>query len=118
MESAIREELNTFINRTAGQAIAAVVVRRDGLPVAAIAPGIDVKLVSALAALSLGSLRRMGEELKMGSSRGVVAYFENRLVVFWPVRDLYVVVLSPAEANLGLLMLELERLAKRLGEIL
>ena len=118
MESAVREELSAFLSRSGGQALGVVLSRKDGLPVASVAPGVEPKLVSALTALALGSLRRMGEELKVGATKQVVAYFENRLVLVWPVKDLYIVVLATSDANLGLLLLEVERLANRLSNIL
>ncbi|MEZ0318440.1 MAG: roadblock/LC7 domain-containing protein [Pyrobaculum sp.] len=118
MENVIREELTAFMSRTGGQAQAALLVRRDGLPVAYVAPGLDVKLISALTALALGSLKRMGEELKLGASKNVFVYFENKLMLLWPVKDLYIVVIAGIDANLGLLMLELERLGRRLSEAL
>lgn len=97
--------------------LGAVVARRDGLPVASVAPGIDPKMLAALSALALGSLRKVEEELKVGGVRQVVAYYDARVIVMWPVKELYIIAVANADANIGLIFLELERLAKRLAEL-
>ncbi|AFA39953.1 putative distant relative of homeotic protein bithoraxoid [Pyrobaculum oguniense TE7] len=117
LESRYKEELSTFLSRVGGDVQAVVLARRDGLPVAHISPGMDAKTVAALTALALGSLKRVGEELKIGSVRNFIAYYENRVLLAWPAKDLYVIAVASPDANLGLIMLELERLAKRLAGI-
>jgi len=118
MESRLKEELSTFMSRMGGEVHGVGLIRRDGLIISHIFPGGDPKLAAALTALSLGALRRTGEELKVGSLRHFVVYYDQRVVVVWPVKDVYIGVFAQPEVNLGLLMLELERLAKRLAEIL
>ncbi|ACB39066.1 roadblock/LC7 domain-containing protein [Pyrobaculum neutrophilum] len=117
MESKYREELSLFLSRTGGDVLGAVMARRDGLPVASAAPGMDPKAISALAALALGTLRKVGDELKIGGVRQVVAYYDSRVIVMWPARELYIIAVANADANIGLIFLELERLAKRLAEL-
>ncbi len=118
MEEKYRSELSSFVTRSGGDVHAALLVRKDGLPVSAIAPGADVKLISAISALAMGALRRVGEELKSGSFKMSIISYESRSLLIYPVRDVYIVALISPEANLGLVLLEVEKLARRLQELL
>lgn len=118
MEEKLRGELNAFISRTGGDVNVVLLVRKDGLPVAAIAPGADIKLISAISALAMGALRRVGEELRSGAFKMSIISYESRNILIYPVRDIYIVSLMSPEANLGLVLLEVEKLARRLQEIL
>lgn len=118
MEEKLRGELSTLISRTGGDVGSVLLIRRDGLPVAAVAPGADVKLVSAISALAMGALKRAGEELKSGFLKMAIVTYENKSLLIYPVKDLYVVALMSPDSNLGLVLLEVEKLAKRLQESL
>lgn len=118
MEEKYKSELSSFITRTGGDVHAVLLVRRDGLPVSAVAPGTDVKLISAISALAMGALRRVGEELKSGSFKMSIISYESRTLLIQPTRDIYIVALMSPEANLGLVLLELEKLSRRLQELI
>lgn len=118
MEDRLRGELSALITRSGGDVNSALLIRRDGLPVAAVAPGTDVKLVAAISALAMGALKRAGEELKGGALKMSIVAYENKSLLIYPVKELYIVAMMSPESNLGLVLLEVEKLAKRLQEIL
>ncbi|MEM0370535.1 MAG: roadblock/LC7 domain-containing protein [Pyrobaculum sp.] len=118
MEERLRGELGMLINRTGGDVNSILLIRRDGLPVAAVAPGTDVKLVAAISALAMGALKRVGEELKGGVFKMSIISYENKSLLIYPVKDLYIIALLSPESNLGLVLLEVEKLAKRLLELI
>ena len=118
IESRIRDLLSEFLARSGGDVTGVVLSRGDGLPVAYVLPTGDPKLVSAMWALAAGSIKRLGEELKIGSGRYAVLTYEHKNLIVYRVKDLYLLALANPNANLGLILLEMERLQTKISEII
>lgn len=118
LEDLIKDELAAFMSRSGGDVSGALVARRDGLPVAYIMPTGDPKLVAAMWALARGALVRFGEELKLGELKHAIVQYEDRLVLIKAIKGLCLVALASPNANVGLLLLELDRLTDRLAELI
>ncbi|ADN49733.1 roadblock/LC7 domain-containing protein [Vulcanisaeta distributa] len=124
MESSVGKEvvnaLEEFMNRVFPDIVGALVVRRDGLPVAFKVSGeFNAKVVSAMVAIARSTMDRLGAELGLGESViSVSQYTRNTLLVAPLSKDLILTAIAKPEPNLGLILLEIEKLKDKLTKIL
>mgnify|MGYP000020468205 CR=1 FL=1 len=98
---------------------ATAVVRRDGLLIAHdFTTAEDPRLVAALAASLVGSAERAVSELKKGKISYIATMAEEGLMLTVRSGDVILVALAPKDANLGLILLEVERASKQIEQVL
>jgi len=116
----IESALDDFMRRTSPDTRGALISRKDGLPVASrVSINLNSKLASAMVAIAKNSLERLGKELELGMPTVVVSlYQKSTLLLSLITNELILAVIAEPETNLGLLMLEIERLQIRLRQII
>lgn len=99
---------------------AAAVVRRDGLVITHTLPeNVDPKGVAAMAAAIVGTSEMATSELAQGHfSRVLVESDEGKLISTGAGEEAILVALVYKDANLGLVLMALERAARRVDELL
>ncbi len=112
------EVLNTVI-RDAG-AEGAVLVSPDGLAIASVLPAnVDEDRVAAMGAAILSLGERVATELDKGELEQLYVKGTKGYMIFTGIKDLAVLgVLAPADAKLGLLLMEIKRAAKQIEDLL
>lgn len=108
-------EILESLVRDAG-AEGAVLVSVDGLAIASVLPpGADEDRVAAMGAAILSLGERVTAELNKGSLEQLYIKGSSGYVIFTGVKDVAVLgVLAPANAKLGLLLMEIQRTIKKL----
>jgi len=98
----------------------AAVVRRDGLVVTHTLPdGVDPKLVAAMTAAIVGTAEMATVQLAQGRFvRAIIESAEGKLLSLGAGDEALLVALVYDDANLGLVLMALERAAKRVEELL
>ncbi len=98
----------------------AAVVRRDGLVVTHTLPeGVDPKIVAAMTAAIVGTSEMATIQLSQGRFvRAIVASEEGKLLSLGAGEEAFLVALVYDDANLGLVLMAMERAAKQVEEIL
>ncbi len=99
---------------------AAAVVRRDGLVVVHTLPNtIDPKLVAAMLAAIVGASEMATEALEQGRfQRAIIESDEGKLLSTGAGEEALLVSLVYSDANLGLVLMAMEKAARRIDEIL
>ncbi len=99
---------------------AAAVVRRDGLVVVHTLPaGIDPGMVAAMLAAIVGASEMATEALEQGQfERAIIESREGKLLSLGAGETSLLVALVYSDANLGLVLMAMERAAQRVDEIL
>ncbi len=99
---------------------AAAVVRRDGLVVVHTLPAsIDPKLVAAMLAAIVGASEMATEALEQGRfQRAIIESDEGKLLSTGAGEEALLVSLVYSDANLGLVLMAMEKAAQRVDEIL
>ncbi len=112
------EVLNIVI-RDAG-AEGAVLVSPDGLAIASVLPAnVDEDRVAAMGAAILSLGERVATELEKGELEQLYVKGTKGYMIFTGIKDMAVLgVLAPADAKLGLLLMEIKRAAKQIEELL
>ncbi|MGC8606634.1 MAG: roadblock/LC7 domain-containing protein [Vulcanisaeta sp.] len=124
MESSVGKEvvdtLEEFMSRVFPDIIGALVVRRDGLPVAfKVSNEFNAKVVSAMVAIARSTIDRLGVELSLGEPAiSIVQYTKDTLLIAPLSKDLILTAIAKPEPNLGLILLEIEKLKDKLTKIL
>ncbi|WP_054842687.1 roadblock/LC7 domain-containing protein [Vulcanisaeta distributa] len=124
MESSVGKEvvdtLEEFMSRVFPDVIGALVVRRDGLPVAfKVSNEFNAKVVSAMVAIARSTIDRLGAELSLGEPTiSIVQYTKDTLLIAPLSKDLILTAIAKPEPNLGLILLEIEKLRDKLMKIL
>ncbi|MCG2863449.1 MAG: roadblock/LC7 domain-containing protein [Vulcanisaeta sp.] len=124
MESSVgREIINTleeFMDKVYPDVIGALVIRRDGLPVAFKVSGeLNAKVVSAMAAIAKSAIDRLGVELGLGEPIiNIAQYTRNTLLIAPLSKDLILTAIAKPDPNLGLILIEIEKLKDKLIKIL
>ncbi|MGC8543072.1 MAG: roadblock/LC7 domain-containing protein [Vulcanisaeta sp.] len=124
MESSVgREVVNTleeFMGRVFPDVVGALVVRRDGLPVAFKVGGeFNAKVVSAMVAIARSTIDRLGAELSLGEPTiSITQYTRNTLLITPLSKELILTAIAKPDSNLGLILLEIEKLKDKLTKIL
>ncbi len=99
---------------------AAAVVRRDGLVVVHTLPStIDPKLVAAMLAAIVGASEMATEALEQGRfQRAIIESDEGKLLSTGAGNEALLISLVYSDANLGLVLMAMEKAARRIDEIL
>jgi len=124
MESSVGREvinaLEEFMGRVYPDVVGALVVRRDGLPVAFKVGGeFNAKVVSAMVAIARSTIDRLGAELNLGESViNVAQYTRNTLLITPLSKELILAAIAKPDPNLGLILIEVEKLKDKLTKIL
>ncbi|OPY24741.1 MAG: Roadblock/LC7 domain protein [Methanobacterium sp. PtaU1.Bin242] len=112
--------LNELLERAPGDVSGVAVLRPDGLMIASSLPGnTDEKRVAAMAAAMVGTSQRTCDELDRGDlNQVVIDGATGKAILSYAGKKAVLAALSPAEVNLGLALLELERTAEKVKEIM
>ena len=112
--------LNELLERAPGDVSGVAVLRPDGLMIASSLPGdTDEKRVAAMAAAMVGTSQRTCDELARGDLNQVVIDGAlGKAILSHAGSKAVLAALSPAEVNLGLALLELERTAEKVKEVM
>jgi len=99
---------------------AAAVVRRDGLVITHTLPdGVDPKIVAAMTAAIVGTSEMATLQLAQGRfTRAIIESDEGKLLSTGAGEEALLVTLVYSDANLGLVLMAMEKTAKRVEEIL
>jgi len=99
---------------------AAAVVRRDGLVITHTLPdGVDPKIVAAMTAAIVGTSEMATLQLAQGRfTRAIIESDEGKLLSTGAGEEALLVTLVYSDANLGLVLMAMEKAAKRVEEIL
>src|SRR3990172_4616714 len=99
---------------------AAAVVRRDGLIITHTLPdGVDPKIVAAMTAAIVGTSEKATVQLDQGRfNRALIESDDGKLISTGAGDEALLVALVYRDANLGLVLMALERAAKRVDEVL
>ena len=99
---------------------AAAVVRRDGLVVVHTLPeGIDPNMVAAMLAAIVGASEMATETLDQGRfQRAIIESDQGKLLSTGAGEQALLVALVYSDANLGLVLMAMERVAQRVDQIL
>ncbi|MFP3178480.1 MAG: roadblock/LC7 domain-containing protein [Thermocladium sp.] len=99
--------LDGLLRDLGGDGVGAILVRRDGLPVAQrFPPNIDTKTVAALSMLAAGALRRLGTDSKLGDLEYALIHYTGYMAYLdYVTPDIALIAVVNRNANLGLLLL-------------
>jgi len=99
---------------------AAAVVRRDGLVITHTLPdGVDPKIVAAMTAAIVGTSEMATLQLGQGRfTRAIIESDEGKLLSTGAGEEALLVTLVYSDANLGLVLMAMEKAAKQVEEIL
>lgn len=120
VEREISNVLEEFMSRVYPDVVGSVIVRRDGLPIASkITSEFNIKLVSAMIAIAKNTVERLGVELTVGEPIiTIMQYTKNSLLLVPLSKDLVLSAITKQEPNLGLIMLEVDKVRDKLVKIL
>ncbi len=96
------------------------VVRRDGLMIVSDLPsGVDARRVAAMTAAIVGTAERSTLELEQGEFRQTIVEGKNgKMIAIGAGPDAILFALARPDANLGLILLEMERAVEKIRAIL
>ena len=117
-EKELKDILNGF--KVLGDVVGAAIVRRDGLMICSGLPQeINSRAISAMSAAMVGTGETVSKELAIGEfNQVVVESKKGKLISVGAGEDAIFTALIREEANMGLILLEMERAAKKLGRII
>ncbi len=117
-EQELREIIDKF--EELGDVIGSAVVRRDGLMIISGLPSeINSNAVAAMLAAMVGTGETVSRELEIGTLKQVVVESKKgKLVSVGAGEDAIFGALVREKANMGLILMELERSAKRIEKII
>ncbi len=105
----------TDLEAEAPDIFASAIVRKDGLVVASAMPeDISGRLFAAMTVATFGASNRTMEELKQGGLKRVIVEAEDGQMIIMGVGSLVLTVLAKKDANLGLVLLSVERALEQL----
>lgn len=112
--------LKELLERAPGDINGVAVLRPDGLMISSALPsGTDEKRVAAMAAAMVGTSQRTCDELERGDLNQVVIDGAiGKAILSYAGKKAVLAALSPGEVNLGLALLELERTAIKVKEVM
>ncbi len=117
-----RQELESLLAelRKVGDIEASAIVRRDGLMVASDMPNyVDARTIAAMTAALVGTGETSVSELKLGEfGQAIVESAEGKLVAMGAGSQAILACLVGKEANLGLVLISMEKSAKVISGIL
>ena len=112
--------LNELMERAPGDITGAAVLRPDGLVISSVLPqDADEKRMAAMGAAIVGTSQRTCDELSRGDLNQLIVEGSVGKVLFsFAGTKGILAALSPAEVNLGLALLEIERTSELIGKAL
>ncbi len=112
--------LKELLERAPGDISGAAVLRPDGLMIASALPKeADEKRVAAMGAAMVGTSQRTCDELERGDlNQVVIDGATGKAILAYAGEKAILAALSPGEVNLGLALLELERTADKIKEVM
>jgi len=120
----IREDvggiLNELMERAPGDVTGAALLRPDGLMIASVLPqDTDEKRLAAMGAAIVGTSQRTCDELSRGDLGEIIIEGSVGKATFsFAGSKGILAVLSPKEVNLGLVLMEVERTADKVKEVM
>ena len=117
-EDDLKKILDNF--ESAGQIIGSAVVRRDGLMILSSLPeAVNSKAVAAMAAAIVGTGETASRELNIGElNQVVVESGSGKLISVGAGGDAIFTALVKANANMGLILMNMERSSKNISRII
>ena len=116
------EELKKLLDefQSAKDVKGAAVVRRDGLMVLSSLPeDVNSKAVAAMAAAIVGTGETASSELNIGKLNQIVVESANgKLISIGAGPDIILTALVEPKANMGLILMNMERSSKKIGRII
>lgn len=117
-----RKELEDILKALGeiGDIIGSAIVRRDGLLIGSNLPSeVNAKAVAAMAAAIVGTSETSTKELTIGEFNQVIVNASNgQYVSIGAGGEAILICLLKRTANLGLVLLEMDRSAKKIGRII
>lgn len=112
--------LKELLERAPGDISGAAVLRPDGLMIASALPNdADEKRVAAMGAAMVGTSQRTCDELERGDlNQVVIDGATGKAILSYAGEKAILAALSPGEVNLGLALLEIERTADKIKEVM
>lgn len=112
--------LKELLERAPGDISGAAVLRPDGLMIASALPKeADEKRVAAMGAAMVGTSQRTCDELERGDlNQVVIDGATGKAILSYAGEKAILAALSPGEVNLGLALLEIERTADKIKEVM
>jgi len=122
VEGGKRKELEDVLKdlEKSGDIVGSAVVRRDGLLIASGLPAeVNAKAVSAMAAAMVGTSETSVKELGLGEfSQVMVNASQGQFVALGAGSEAIIISLLRKGANLGLVLIEMEKASKKVGRLL
>ncbi len=117
-EEELKKVLGEF--ESTGNVTGSAVVRRDGLMVLSSLPeAVNSKAVAAMAAAIVGTGETASNELSMGQlNQLVVESKDGKLISVGAGTETILTALVKPKANMGLILMNMERSAKKIGRII
>ena len=117
-EEDLKKILEDF--ESSGEVTGAAIVRRDGLMIISSLPeAINSKAVAAMTAAIVGTGETASKELGMGElNQVVVESGAGKLISVGAGPETILTALVRAKANMGLILMNMERSAKKIGRII
>jgi len=116
------QELKEVIDEcgSSGDVIGSGVVRRDGLMIFCSMPeDVNSKAVAAMAAAIVGTGETASNELEIGKlNQVVVESSSGKLITVGAGAEVIFTVIVKAKANMGLILMNMERAAKKINKII
>jgi predicted regulator of Ras-like GTPase activity (Roadblock/LC7/MglB family) len=102
-----------------GDIIGSAIVRRDGLLIASSLPSeVNARAVAAMAAAIVGTSETSTKELEIGEFQQVVVNAsEGQYVAIGAGEEAILIALLRKNANIGLILLEMEKAAKKIEKL-
>ncbi len=121
----LEEVSRDFVNRCGPDIEGLVITRPDGLVIFSYRvreQRMDERAISAMVTAAVGSSRRIFRQLKNGNVSLILIEGDSGKLIIRPLsidaREIFIGILTPNDANLGLILLELDRYASKIKEIL
>ena len=117
-EEILQQDLKNF--KKISYVVGACIVRRDGLMILAELPnGVNSKAIAAMAAAIVGTSETASKELIIGEMQEVVIDSKaGKLISIGAGPEAIFVAMIKKKANLGLILIEMEKIAKRISRII
>ena len=117
-EDILKEDLKNF--RKLSDVRGSAIIRRDGLMILSdLDSSVNSKAVAAMAAAIVGTSETASKELKIGEmSEVLIESKTGKLVSIGAGPEALFVAIMRKKANLGLILLEMDKIAKRVSKIL
>jgi uncharacterized protein len=117
-----REQIETWLRKLSavGQVDGTAVISRDGLLIAdALPKDVDAEIFSSMTATMHGAAETAMSELKKGICKMTMAESEKSIVISLGVNPTFLIVaLAGKGANLGLLRVEMRKIAQQISKML